>query len=67
MLRQLHAEIARSVLGVASVGDGDARVRGAAAEALKSLGEEKKDSSSDKDESRLIHTVRGTGYVLRES
>jgi len=50
-LGQFHAEIARGPLGGASIGDGDARVRSAAAEALKLLGEEKKESGSDKDKS----------------
>lgn len=50
-LGQFRAEIARGVLANASIGDGDARVRSAAAESLKLLGEEKKESAPDKDKS----------------
>jgi HEAT repeat protein len=41
-LGKLRSEMARGALGEASVSDGDARVRGAAAESLRALGEDKK-------------------------
>lgn len=53
-LGKLAAEEARGALGEASVADGDARVRGAAAESLRLLDESKKESGSGKDRSPLF-------------